>query len=77
MFNDQELLDKYFRLCDKLGINSVLLPLLISLLLSIYCLKDIKKWESISNYAKFFDIMIWLSLFMWIYMLVLGIIQGY
>ncbi len=62
MFGKKWLAQNISDFCNKLGIDPLLAFLLFSLLLSLYCVKDIKRWREISNYSKFVDIMIWYSL---------------
>lgn len=54
-----------------LGVNQTLGGLFLTLIFSLFTVKDIKKWKNVSSFNKTIDIAIWFALFAQILVLII------
>ena len=63
-------------LFDILGIDHVLGTILFGLLMGLFTVKDIKRWNEISKFDKNMDIAIWAAIGMLVIFLIVALIRG-
>ena len=63
-------------LFDILSIDHVLGTILFGLLMGLFTVKDIKRWNEISKFDKNMDIAIWAAIGMLVIFLIVALIRG-
>jgi len=70
------LINKFYEICQYLGIDAMLVTILIILIMSVFTINDIKNWKNLSFFNKNMDIAIWASLFGALLYYIVNFIRG-